>query len=1675
MIRLKYFLSLLFASSLAWSVSAQPCDIPPSSETCEEAPILCAVDEINGYCTTMSPNGGGQNGPSPLCPQGGAPHNTSWFAFYAGCTNLNMTVSATNCQAGQGAQIAIYGYPGTGECTGSQEQPSEFIFCYTQPCFQGTVNVNANLEVGKIYYFMLDGCSGDVCDISISLNGPCGEPAIAPWVGNITGPSPICTGGTGNYSVAEPEGAQEFFWYLDGNLIEQGPNASVQITWTAAGTYELCVDAANFCVQEGENPPQLCREIIVYDITPTDPQPVTICEDETYSYAGTAYPPGEHDITLKSGPAQCDSVVKLTVIGDPHVSEDLGLVYLCPDDIVVVGGVQWDYTNQGQNEITITKQAPPNCDSTINFEILGLYSEAFVFDPLPIGCDINSVTLDGGNSVYGPPGVPVTFQWSALQGGELGSPSDQPIMTVFKSGKYCLTIEVFSPLGGNSCVDSFCVIVPQIVEPDVNASVTGVITCKNSTATLTGSSQTPNATFQWFNPGGNLISTNGTTTTNVPGEHTFVVTDKDGCTSSLVVIVDSDTISPDASAQNALITCTVPQVNLTGASITPGVNFVWRNAAGDTIGLQAVVPAPGPGTYTLTVTNPVNGCTKTATAVISVDTSIPQVSASTDTLTCFLPKPPLDGGSDVPNATYTWTFGGNTYSTQPDTVATAAGSYTLRVLNPINGCFKDTTIIVLEDTAEPNATASGDVVDCIKTVGTLNGNSNTPGATFLWTFNGNNVGTTPSISVSTPGTYNLLVTGTNGCTKSVSANLTLNAQIPSITVNASDDTINCDVESILLSGSSNETVTYSWTNASGQVLGTNANLSVTGQGVYTLTVTNPSNGCTNQTSVNIGEDKVPPVIDLVQGGTIDCTTDSIQLNGVSSTPGVSYQWFNSGGVPLNPGPTPFIKAPGAYTLVVTGYNGCTASQQATVTSSPDLPQNVLTTVSGPITCTVTSVNIGVTSSTAGVTYFWQGPGGFSGSSQTASVSLNGTYFVTVTNPTNGCKVPTSVQVEIDTLHPKLTASGNLINCYNPAVDISVISNPSSGVTYQWTTPSNTPFPGNQPNVNVSQSGTWKVLVTDNSNGCATTANIVVQENTTKPALPTPTAPTITCANPTATINASPGTTVNYFWSGPGINAANQTVEDPMVTLPGSYNITVTDPVNGCTSTSSLNVLEDKVNPVVQLSGGTLDCNQPTLTLNGNSNPGTGISVQWQLNGANISGTAVNLPVSLPGSYTLTITNNSNGCTGQASATVLLDDAKPDVSATGGEVTCLAPNLTLTGNSTTTGVTYLWTGPSINAANQADKNPVVTLPGTYVLTVEAPNGCTSSATVTVTENKNNPTAVASSSNIIDCTNETTTLSSAGSSSGPGFSYAWSGPGGFTATGSTVPGVAVTGTYSLVVTNANNGCSAITTVVVDDNDNLPTGIDVALQDPRCFGFRDGSIVVSSVTGGTPPFLYSLNNGAFTPNPQFSGLGQGTYTVTIQDAAGCLYTAPSFTLTEPVKLTVDLGPDTIIQWGSDLDIFALINPDNKIQTIAWTPAGVDTTGNSRSLYVKPFNQTLYGIIVTDSSGCRAQDQILVLVEKRRPVYIPNVFAPKGDQNTRFYIQAGEGIESVEIFEVFNRWGERVFIQENFQPNDPSLGWDGNFRNRPANPEVFVYYARIRFNDGITLLYKGDVTLVR
>jgi|GEM_PF-5320157 len=96
--------------------------------------------------------------------------------------------------------------------------------------------------------------------------------------------------------------------------------------------------------------------------------------------------------------------------------------------------------------------------------------------------------------------------------------------------------------------------------------------------------------------------------------------------------------------------------------------------------------------------------------------------------------------------------------------------------------------------------------------------------------------------------------------------------------------------------------------------------------------------------------------------------------------------------------------------------------------------------------------------------------------------------------------------------------------------------------------------------------------------------------------------------------------------------------------------------------------------------------------------------------------------------------------------------------------------------------------------------------------------------------------------------------------------------------------------------------------------------------------------------------------------------------------------------------------------------------------------------------------------------------------PVYIPNVFSPNRDGlNDEFRPMWEPGtVETILSFEIYDRWGERVFDRKNI-PEDEFSGWDGKFKGEVMGTDVFIYIAHLKFPNGRTCLYKGDITLVR
>lgn len=303
----------------------------------------------------------------------------------------------------------------------------------------------------------------------------------------------------------------------------------------------------------------------------------------------------------------------------------------------------------------------------------------------------------------------------------------------------------------------------------------------------------------------------------------------------------------------------------------------------------------------------------------------------------------------------------------------------------------------------------------------------------------------------------------------------------------------------------------------------------------------------------------------------------------------------------------------------------------------------------------------------------------------------------------------------------------------------------------------------------------------------------------------------------------------------------------------------------------------------------------------------------------------------------------------------------------------------------------------------------------------------------------------------------------------YSYSWS----TNANTPSLEGLAA-GSYTVTVLDGN-GCEIEETVSLTQPN--PLFIDVVdVMDNICFGDEAGIVNVQG-SGGTGPYEYSVDGFTFQPTSSFGNLPAGTYDFTVLDALGCTETATA-SVNQPEELTVDAGPDQTIELGFSTAIRAEAN--DVTVSYNWTPANEEIFNclfdDCQTGEVIPVNTTVFQVTVTDLTGCIATDSVRVAVIKNRPVYIPNAFSPNGDgPNDRFTVYGGPAVENIQLLEVFDRWGNLVFSQDDFPPNDGSMGWDGTFNGQLMNSSVFVYRAEVRFIDGLVVDFKGDVTLIR
>ncbi len=265
----------------------------------------------------------------------------------------------------------------------------------------------------------------------------------------------------------------------------------------------------------------------------------------------------------------------------------------------------------------------------------------------------------------------------------------------------------------------------------------------------------------------------------------------------------------------------------------------------------------------------------------------------------------------------------------------------------------------------------------------------------------------------------------------------------------------------------------------------------------------------------------------------------------------------------------------------------------------------------------------------------------------------------------------------------------------------------------------------------------------------------------------------------------------------------------------------------------------------------------------------------------------------------------------------------------------------------------------------------------------------------------------------------------------------------------------------------GCDSIVTVVVDTYDPLTLELSTDLI---CLGSSLGEITVNNITGGVPPYQYSINGSAPQAELIFTDLTTGDYSILMTDVNNCQQEEQITIETyAPVELTFEetylipceeesimIRPEGISGFTSDL-------------VLIWegTEEGIEYEVSTPGTY-----------LVEATNFCGSQIfEVNVGLENFEGdiIYIPNAFSPNSDGINDLFKPSMSVLSEVVDYEliIFNRWGSRIFSS-----TDVHLGWDGGVGRGSQNSGVYIYTLNAKVSvcgRTIDVQQSGDVTLLR
>ena len=1066
-------------------------------------------------------------------------------------------------------------------------------------------------------------------------------------------------------------------------------------------------------------------------------------------------------------------------------------------------------------------------------------------------------------------------------------------------------------------------------------------------------------------------------------------------------------------------------------------------------------------------------------------------------------------------------------------IVSESGEYVLEVTSTA-GCIDTDTVRVSSDNL-PTAEAGEDLlIDCRSETAQLNAGASSQGANVRYRWERVDpttgdvleevsapTGLQQIVEVDASGRYRLTVTFADlQCSATDSVSVFIDRTPPSSAL-STQAFLGCTGDGIqLTAGTDDGSLLYSWFEVEQGLnfpFSSAATVFIDRLGDYGVEIVDTTNGCVRLDTIEILPSQDVPTITGPDFLTANCQPDTTEVRPIYSNVDerTRYLWSTLDGafVPADVDkPTLRALGPGTYRVVV---RNPTCADSLDIIVGQSLPPTMVDAGEDvAISCVEGATLTGSASSVTGgaLNSQWYFNGVLISDTEGPSVTVEspGVYVYRAILVETGCFAEDSVTVTGATGTPTfdLVDTVRAESC-DPDFffEVELMNLGADNYEFNWA-------PSDNPALTVSETrilqqstrGTYLVTVTDPASGCQAQGAVVLEDGDVgRPTISaTQSSDALTCGGGPVVIDASAsssGPDIVFEWRAQIGDPAVDTVSGPILEIDqsGIYNLTVRDTVTNCSATQGFVVTDERELPVAEPTRTlTLDCDRRETTaaiaIPGNTE---NLLISWS--GPGVSGMdndTTAIVVTEGGLYTATVLDTVSTCFTVVTVPVgdLRDSLATIAFATPGRFDCNNESLTLDASGTDLRGASLeevaWVSLDGNTVTPASGSLIVSVAGAgaYVLTIGNDPDCSASDTIRVMAAEGTPFADAGSDVEISC-GDMPQLDGSGSSPEPGGSvlYSWTAlSGGTIVSGDNdpMPFVSGVGTYELVVTNLENGCTDSATVTVriieEERAILPEDFAICGGDTLVTGnVPEGTTGEwTQFDGGSSIVLFNGNEATVTE------VGDGIALIWTLSQPGCPnYSADTVRIdpAAPPEASDDLLELTGERNTATINVLAndIISGAVEVTFLTEPEFGTVTEIDSgRISFEAPLGLTqrttvTYEVCSVDCPDLCSMATLTISANANgtQPT-VYNAITPNGDGRNEtlvFELLAQGGDFPDRTFTVFNRWGNVVYEDTEYE-ND----WGGTNDGGDDLPEGTYYYI-LRLDIGEGTIIRGDVTILR